>query len=130
LRSSEGDLFEVNDAFNSISETIKQAMEDNGNEDAVSLPEVDSRTLSKVIEYCNKHWVEQDDHTPDSEDVEKFDSEFVRVEHQTLFTLFRAANYLKIERLAYLIGKMMMGKTVSGLLFNINDAGCRNDTTL
>lgn len=55
LRSSDGQDFKVEEdvAFQSV--TVKNMIEDTGSEFAVPLPNVDGKTLSKVLEYCNKH---------------------------------------------------------------------------
>lgn len=55
LRSSDAQEFKVAEdvAFQSI--TVKNMIEDTGTEFAVPLPNVDASTLSKVLEYCNKH---------------------------------------------------------------------------
>lgn len=55
LRSSDNQEFQVDEgvAFQSI--TVKNMIEDTGSDFAVPLPNVDGQTLSKVLEYCNKH---------------------------------------------------------------------------
>ena len=55
LQSSDGQEFKVDEdvAFQSI--TVKNMIEDTGAEFAVPLPNVTGVTLSKVLEYCNKH---------------------------------------------------------------------------
>ena len=55
LQSSDGQEFQVDEdvAFQSI--TVKNMIEDTGAEFAVPLPNVNGVTLSKVLEYCNKH---------------------------------------------------------------------------
>lgn len=55
LRSSDGQDFKVDEdvAFQSV--TVKNMIEDTGTEFAVPLPNVDGQTLSKVLEYCNRH---------------------------------------------------------------------------
>jgi len=47
-----------------------------------------------VIEYCKKH---VDDAS--SEELRKWDAEFVQVDQNTLFKLISAANYLNIKNL-------------------------------
>ncbi|CAK9143848.1 unnamed protein product [Ilex paraguariensis] len=66
--------------------TIKHMIEDDCADTVIPLPNVTSRILSKVIEYCKKH-VE----VPKSKDpvtrfaLETFDAEFPKVELDTLF---------------------------------------------
>ena len=55
LQSSDGQQFQVDEdvAYQSI--TIRNLTEDTGSDFPVPLPNVDGKTLSKVLEYCNKH---------------------------------------------------------------------------
>ena len=66
-------------------------IEDTGTEAAVPLPNVSSKILSKVIEYCNYHVEsrkQEDDKPKHSEDeVKAWDAEFVKVDQGTLFEL-------------------------------------------
>lgn len=56
---------------------------------------MNSKILSKVLEYCNYH------HTTKDADEEraKWDKDFVAVDDETLFNLILAANYLDIKPL-------------------------------
>lgn len=124
LKSSDGMVFEVNKAVVSISDTVKHMIEESGTNNAILLPEVNGKILSKVIEYCKMHIEAQ---SLESEELKNFDSEFVKVDHDTLFSISRASNYLKIESLTDLItqtvGNMMKGKTPAEIrkMFNISD---------
>ena len=55
LQSSDGQEFQVeeNVAFQSV--TVRNMIEDTGSDFAVPLPNVNGITLSKVLEYCNRH---------------------------------------------------------------------------
>ena len=55
LRSSDGQEFKVEEGVAFQSVTVMNMIEDTGSEFAVPLPNVDGKTLSKVLEYCNKH---------------------------------------------------------------------------
>ncbi|KAM0058920.1 putative S-phase kinase-associated protein [Helianthus debilis subsp. tardiflorus] len=91
LRSSDGETFEVDEVVAVESQTIKHMIEDGCADTSIPLPNVTSKILSKVIEYCKKH-VE----TPNSdekvaeEDLKTFDSDFVKVDQGTLFDLILA----------------------------------------
>ena len=63
IKSSDGETFEVEEAVALQSQTIKHMIEDDCADSGIPLPNVTSKILSKVIEYCKKH-VE----TPKSED--------------------------------------------------------------
>lgn len=90
LRSTDGETFEVDEAVALESQTIKHLIEDDCADNGIPLPNVTSKILSKVIEYCKKH-VE----TPKSEDrpssvddeLKAWDAEFVKVDQATLFDL-------------------------------------------
>ncbi|GAV74714.1 Skp1 domain-containing protein/Skp1_POZ domain-containing protein [Cephalotus follicularis] len=126
LMSSDGESFEVDEAVAVESQTIKHMIEDNCADNGIPLPNVTSKILAKVIEYCKKH-VE----TPKSEDRgavnEAFDEEFVKVDQATLFALILAANYLNIKGLLDLtcqtVADMIKGKTPEEIreTFNIKN---------
>lgn len=88
LRSSDGESFEVEEAVALQSQTIKHMIEDDCADNGIPLPNVTSKILAKVIEYCKKH---VDPTNPDErvadEDLKAWDSEFVKVDQATLFDL-------------------------------------------
>ena len=55
LRSSDNEEFEVEEAVAMESQTIRHMIEDDCADNGIPLPNVNSKILSKVIEYCNKH---------------------------------------------------------------------------
>ena len=93
LKSSDGELFEVDQDVAMESQTIKHMIEDDCAESGIPLPNVNSKILAKVIEYCKKH-VESsakgsnsaDDKAVD-EKIKSWDAEFVNVDQATLFDL-------------------------------------------
>uniref|UniRef100_A0A2P2MHL7 SKP1-like protein n=1 Tax=Rhizophora mucronata TaxID=61149 RepID=A0A2P2MHL7_RHIMU len=131
LRSSDGETFEVDEAVALESQTIKHMIEDDCADNGIPLPNVTSKILSKVIEYCKKH-VEapkSDDRNASSADDElkSWDAEFVKVDQATLFDLILAANYLHIKSLLDLtcqtVADMIKGKTPEEIrkTFNIKN---------
>ncbi|GMH24006.1 hypothetical protein Nepgr_025849 [Nepenthes gracilis] len=95
LKSSDGETFEVEEVVALESQTIKHMIEDDCADNAIPLPNVTSKILAKVIEYCKKH-VETptaDDRVAE-EDLKVWDADFVKVDQATLFDLILAANYL------------------------------------
>ncbi|XP_059647468.1 SKP1-like protein 1B [Cornus florida] len=128
LRSSDGETFEVEEVVALESQTIKHMIEDDCADAIIPLPNVTSKILSKIIEYCKKH-VE----TPKSEEktaddaLKTFDTEFVKVDQATLFDLILAANYLNIKSLLDLtcqtVADMIKGKTPEEIrkTFNIKN---------
>ncbi|CAN1226654.1 SKP1-like protein 1A [Linum perenne] len=78
------------------SQTIKHMIEDDCAGEAIPLPNVHSKILAKVIEYCKKH-VETPSNADDS--LKQWDTDFAKVDQATLFDLILAANYLNIKDL-------------------------------
>uniref|UniRef100_A0A9I9D0Y6 SKP1-like protein n=3 Tax=Cucumis melo TaxID=3656 RepID=A0A9I9D0Y6_CUCME len=130
LKSSDGEIFEVDEAVALESQTIKHMIEDDCADSGIPLPNVTSKILSKVIEYCKKH-VESpkpEDRTGSvDDDLKTWDSEFVKVDQATLFDLILAANYLNIKSLLDLtcqtVADMIKGKTPEEIrkTFNIKN---------
>lgn len=95
------------------------------------MPNVSSKILSKVIEYCTYHVnvskAKEDKAAPDSEEVKAWDNEFVKVDQGTLFDLILAANYLNIKGLLDLtcmtVANMIKGKSPEEIrkTFNIKN---------
>jgi S-phase kinase-associated protein 1 len=129
LRSSDEEKFEVSQEVAFKSETIKNMIEDTGTESTIPLPNVSSKILAKVIEYCKYHVSAKKSETSEDE-TKTFDTEFVKVDQATLFELILAANYLNIKSLLDLtcmtVANMIKGKTPEEIrkTFNI-----RNDFT-
>lgn len=91
LKSSDGEIFEVDQEVASESQTIKYAIEDCA-ESGIPLPNVNSKILAKVIEYCRKH-VEYNakgsnsDNKAADEEIKSWDADFAKVDQATLFDL-------------------------------------------
>ncbi|KAJ7536810.1 hypothetical protein O6H91_12G082500 [Diphasiastrum complanatum] len=130
LMSSDGHMFEVDEAVAFQSQTLKNVIEDTGNDSAVPLPNVTGKILAKVIEYCKYHvdlHKSGDEKAIPEEDVKAWDADFVKVDQATLFDLIMAANYLDIERLLWLtyqtLADMIKGNTPEEIrkTFNIKN---------
>ncbi|KAF7076710.1 hypothetical protein CFC21_081324 [Triticum aestivum] len=141
LKSSDGEEFEVEEAVAMESQTIRHMIEDDCADNGIPLPNVNSKILSKVIEYCNKHVQAKpadgaaaaagasDAAAPaaPAEDLKNWDAEFVKVDQATLFDLILAANYLNIKGLLDLtcqtVADMIKGKTPEEIrkTFNIKN---------
>ncbi|KAF5745352.1 SKP1-like protein 1B-like [Tripterygium wilfordii] len=136
LKSSDGETFEVELAVALQSQTIKHMIEDECADAAIPLPNVSSKILAKVIEYCKKH-IEAEAaegskdkekiSSDESENLRAFDTDFVNVDQITLFDLILAANYLNIKSLLDLtcqtVADMIKGKTPEEIrkTFNIKN---------
>ena len=93
LKSSDGESFEVDEAVALESHTIKQTVEEDCPADnGIPLPNVTSRILAKVIEYCKKHVdaVNSEDKISD-DDLKSWDAEFVKVDQAMLFDLINVS---------------------------------------
>ncbi|KAA8532009.1 hypothetical protein F0562_006849 [Nyssa sinensis] len=117
LKSSDGESFEVEEVVALESQTIKHMIEDDCADSVIPLPNVTSKILAKVIEYCKKH-VESpktDDRSAE-EEIKIWDADFVK-----------AANYLNIKSLLDLtcqtVADMIKGKTPEEIrkTFNIKN---------
>lgn len=90
LKSSDGETFEVEEVVALESQTIKHMIEDNCADTSIPLPNVTSKILAKVIEYCKRH-VEASKSSevekPSDDDLKNFDADFVKVDQGTLFDL-------------------------------------------
>ncbi|XP_047088303.1 SKP1-like protein 1 isoform X2 [Lolium rigidum] len=122
LRSSDGEEFEVEEAVAMESQTIRHMIEDDCADNGIPLPNVNSKILSKVIEYCKKHAQLAAKPVADGasalssmEDIKNWEAEFVNVDKATLFDLSLAANYLNIKGLLDLtcqtVADMIKGMT-------------------
>ncbi|CAL5039803.1 unnamed protein product [Urochloa decumbens] len=143
LVSSDGARFEVREAAASLSQTVRRMINvagAGGSAAGIPLPDIDAMTLSMVLEYCNKHApapAADADLAAESssagaaageEDVKWFDREFLQVDRETLFSLIRAAHYLKVQSLLDLtcktVADMIKGMTAEEIGQTL---GIRND---
>ncbi|KAL3840888.1 hypothetical protein ACJIZ3_025479 [Penstemon smallii] len=103
LQTSDGETFELEETVAIQSQTIKHMIEDECVDNTIPLPNVTSKIMTKVIEYCKRHATKTD--TPSDEKTEEdlnkaFDAEFMKTDQSTLlFDLILAANYLNIKSL-------------------------------
>ncbi|GAB2295454.1 SCF ubiquitin ligase complex protein SKP1b [Dionaea muscipula] len=123
LKTSDGEIFVVDETVAMEFQTIKILDVDDVSCDNIPLPNVTGRILAKVIEYCKKHvenrkkedtYWSPNDRCADDE-MKKWDEDFVKVDQDTLFDLILAANYLNVKDLLDLtcmtVANMMKGKT-------------------
>ncbi|XP_057420078.1 SKP1-like protein 1A [Lotus japonicus] len=128
LKSSDGEAFEVDEVVALESQTIKHMVEDDCADSGIPLPNVTSKILARVIEYCKKHVeASSSGEKPTEEELKQWDAEFVKVDQATLFDLILAANYLNIKSLLDLtcqtVADMIKGKTPEEIrkTFNIKN---------
>ncbi|XP_022860511.1 SKP1-like protein 1A [Olea europaea var. sylvestris] len=125
LKSSDGEVFEVEKRVALLSQILKQMIEDDCVDNEIPVPNVTSKILAMVIEYCKKYAVGYAAFTAAgrdkakikaiTDDMKTFVSEFVKVDQATLFDLIMAADYLNIKSLMDLscksVAKMIAGKS-------------------
>ncbi|KAM7257763.1 hypothetical protein ACFE04_013504 [Oxalis oulophora] len=130
LKSSDGETFEVDESVALESQTIKLLIEDDCAGTEIPIPNVSSKILSKVIEYCKKHTETskgKDSTTYVDDELKSWDAVFVKVDQSTLLELILAANYLEVKSLLDLtcqaVADMMKDKTPEEIrkLFNITN---------
>ncbi|RZC85144.1 hypothetical protein C5167_007756 [Papaver somniferum] len=100
LRSSDGDIFEVEESIALLSQTITHMIEDGvvaGN--VIPLSNISSEILEKVIGFLEKHAgeEEEDRDEKEKEELKKWDENFaekLKKDQYTLFEMILAANYL------------------------------------
>ncbi|XP_004965640.1 SKP1-like protein 1A [Setaria italica] len=130
LISCDDERFEVTEAAANMSQTIRHMIEDGCADGGVPLPNVDAKTLAKVLEYCNRHAAAAASPEPaaagpaatasasagkdDDDDLASFDKAFVDVDKDTLYNLLLASNYLEVKGLLDLtcqkVADMIKGK--------------------
>lgn len=136
LRSADDEIFEVDREVAIQSETVKNLIEDQVTvEGGVPLPNVTSKILAKVVEYCIYHVAAKKTGANDKpavheDEIKQWDQEFVKVDQATLFDLILAANYLNIKNLLDLtcqtVAEMIKGKTPEEIRRQFN---IKNDFT-
>lgn len=96
LKSSDGESFEVDESVAMVSQTIKHIIEDDCANNEIPLLNVTSGILSRVIEYCKKHKEAAGESEPyvtsytsnsTTDPLAEWDTEFVKVDQNTLFDL-------------------------------------------
>ncbi|KAJ4976034.1 hypothetical protein NE237_001140 [Protea cynaroides] len=133
LRSSDGESFEIDEIVAYVSETIKNIIDDGCYDGVIPIPNVYSKTLIKVIEYCKKH-VEDNGKEYDKEskkekieERKRWEANYMDIDQEVLYHLMIAANYLEIKGLLHLTvekaANMIRGKTPEQIreIFNIKN---------
>nr|GLL41321.1 SKP1-like protein 1A [Ipomoea trifida] len=96
LRSSDGEIFEVEEAVALEMQMIKYMIDDECANTTIPIANVTGKILNKVIEYCKSH---AETAQTSQDDLKDFDANFIKVDHQTLSDLIIAANFLNIKSL-------------------------------
>ena len=96
LTSNDNENFEIEKDIALLSETIKNMYEDNNeNSLPIPLPNVNSKILSKVIEYMKYYKTTKNN----DEENDQWLKSYINLDDETLFNIILAANYLDIKSL-------------------------------
>uniref|UniRef100_A0A0E0AMY5 SKP1-like protein n=1 Tax=Oryza glumipatula TaxID=40148 RepID=A0A0E0AMY5_9ORYZ len=101
LKSNDEKLVEVTEASARQSRAIANLIDD-GCADVIPLPNVDSKTLAKVIPYCDEHGRANSGTDEERAALRRFDADFVGEldkDKASLIDVIMAANYLNIQGL-------------------------------
>jgi S-phase kinase-associated protein 1 len=133
LKSSDNQIFEIDETVALELQTIKNMIEDNCAGNGIPVPNVTGKILAMVIEYCKKHVevASSEEGKPLTEDkLKAWDKDFINVDQTTLFDLILAANYLNNKNLLDLtcqsVADMIKGKTPEEIRKHFN---IKNDFT-
>ena len=122
LVSKDNQVFTVNARSIILSSLIQDMIEENEDEmPRIPVPNVEGKTLEKVIEYCNYHYDKpiEEIEKPLKGDVNDYicewDKKFLEMEQHVLIDVIMASNYLNIKSLLDLtcakIASMIRGKS-------------------
>ncbi|KAG2305061.1 hypothetical protein Bca4012_064139 [Brassica carinata] len=126
LKSSDGHIFEVEEAVALQSQTIANMIEDDCVENGIPISKINGEILAKVIEYCKKHVVlpDGDSSSSSKEEIKAWDAEFMNTDQSTIFNLILAANFLNVKDLLDLgcqtVADMITGKTLEEIHIVLN----------
>ena len=98
LESSDGKIFEVEEAVASQSGFLRRVIRDVGTKNPIPLTTISSQVLEKLIEYCRHHHMHVKNDYDRMRIFNDFDFYFLTaLNRQTLFELTEAANFLDIK---------------------------------
>ena len=96
LKSNDNEEFKIDKDIAIFSQTIKNMCEDNENDSSpIPLPNVNSKILSKVIEFMIYYKTSEDN----DEDKDKWFKQYINIDDELLFNIILASNYLDIKPL-------------------------------
>lgn len=137
LVSSDGETFDIDRDVIAASTTIKNMMDQievsSEDDEPIPIQNVTGNILRRVIQWATHHRHERTETNEDdqrekrSDDIDAWDSEFLKVDQGTLFELLLAANYLGIDDLldaaCKTVANQIKGKTPEEIrkTFNIQN---------
>jgi S-phase kinase-associated protein 1 len=131
---NEETFVEVDEKVARMSQTVANMLDDIGADAPITLHNITSKTLSKVLEYCEYHVndpVESTDSDDENEnktkEISPWDKQFCEIDQSNLFELILAANFLDIKPLLDVtcktVANIIKGKTPEEIrkTFNIKN---------
>lgn len=89
LMSSDNKMYEIEENAANLMLTIKAAIEDTNGDDVIPISNVTGNILKLVIDYCKFNISD-----PSDDDRKKWEADYLKIDHETLFQLVIAANFL------------------------------------
>jgi S-phase kinase-associated protein 1 len=138
LVSKDGQEFTVNvEMMCEFSKTVNDLMESCDDKEVIPLSDVDGKTLTKILQYCQHHFENKEDPLPEDPNKSRLVSidypwnvEFCNVPQEELFELILASNYLNMQSLLDLtcnvVASMIRGKSPEEIRTQFN---IKNDFT-
>uniref|UniRef100_A0A803MWW1 SKP1 component POZ domain-containing protein n=1 Tax=Chenopodium quinoa TaxID=63459 RepID=A0A803MWW1_CHEQI len=97
LRTFEGEVFKSDKNAARLSQTLKHMIKDLSDcNNLIQVPNVDSKILSKIIKYCNKHVVDNPESETTKDEIRQWHKDFLKVDQETLFKLILVIEYCKM----------------------------------
>ncbi|XP_039013834.1 SKP1-like protein 1A [Hibiscus syriacus] len=125
LKSSDGEIFEVEEVVALHLDMINKMMEDGCADEEIPIPNVTGKILSKVLEHCEMQAHREINSNDDR--LKTHDDDFLQVDLDTLHDLIMAANFLNVTSLldltCQIVADMIKGKSPEEIrkTFNIHN---------
>ena len=134
LQCNDGEVLEVDVPAAEKSVLIKGLIEESGTEEEIPLPQINKKTLEKVIVFCTHICTNEPpeidkplSHSDMAQVVDQWHAEYIDIPQEELFELVMAANYLDIKPLLELscakVASQIKNKSVQEIrkYFNIEN---------
>ena len=94
-KNIEGEIFQVDEALVKVSPTIKCLIDELGIENVISLSDISSKTLSRIIDYVKKHAefnvAASMTSMSDKKSIEAWEAEFMKADMDTIYELIQVS---------------------------------------
>ncbi|CAF1050216.1 unnamed protein product [Adineta steineri] len=128
LQSNENDIFVVDAAILQQSEVLKGFAETSDKDGVIPLPNINSATLKKVIEWMNYHQKNMPQTEDNDEELSEWGQNFLKADIAMISDLVLAANFLNIKSLlnatCALIAYMIKGRAPAEIRLQVKSQIC------